>query len=37
MHLRSPTSVKDPLIKFGFTPEKVIEAALQHIEKNKSS
>jgi len=29
--------IEDLLITFGFTPEEVIEAALQHIEKNKSS
>ena len=29
--------LKDLLIKFGFTPEKVIEAALDQIEQNKAS
>jgi len=33
----SSAPLKDLLTKFGFTPEKVLDAALQQIEKNKSS
>ncbi|MDB5521093.1 MAG: tkt [Tardiphaga sp.] len=33
----SSAPLKDLLTKFGFTPEKVLEAALQQIEQNKAS
>jgi transketolase len=33
----SSAPLKDLLTKFGFTPEKVLDAALQQIEKNKPS
>jgi transketolase len=33
----SSAPLKDLLTKFGFTPEKVLEAALRQIEKNKAS
>jgi transketolase len=33
----SSTPRKDLLTKFGFTPEKVMEAALTRIEQNKAS